>query len=54
MLTFNFTSSRGVTDFTMYYQESIELNKSKCEAALIELSTYNSIPNKKKNVNNVF
>jgi len=54
MPTFSFTSKNGVTDFTTYYPETIDLSKSKYEAALIELTTYNSIPNIKRNVNNIF
>ena len=40
----------------IYYALSrvYNLSKSKYEAALIELSKYNSIPNIKKNVNNIF
>ena len=48
MLTLSFTSPKEVTDFTMYYPESIDLSKSKCEEALIELSMYNLISNIKK------
>ena len=54
MPTFSFTSSRGVTDFTTYYPEFIDLSKSKYQAALMKLSMYNSIPNITKNVNNIF
>src|SRR5271163_343489 len=55
MATLQFTSKNGITDFTTYYAEPIVLhNKKKYEAALIELSTFNSIPNIKKNVNNIF
>src|SRR5271163_2999246 len=55
MATLQFTSKNGITDFTTYYAEPIVLhNKNKYEAALIELSTFNSIPNIKKNVNNIF
>ena len=54
MPTFNYTSEKVVSDFTTYYPQSIDLSRSKYEAALIKLSTYNSIPNIKKNVNNIF
>ena len=54
MPTLNFTSVNGVTNFTAYYPESIDLSGSEYEAALLELSTYNSKPNIKKNVSNIF
>ena len=48
MIKFSFTSPEGVTDFTTHYPESIDFSKSKYEAALIELSMYNSIENIKR------
>ena len=48
MPTFSFTFPKGVTDFITYYPESIDLSKSKYEAALIELSAYNLISNVKR------
>ena len=54
MPTLNFTLVNGVTDFTTYYPESINLSGSEYETTLLQLSTYNSISNIKKNVNNIF
>ena len=54
MPTLKLTSANGVADFTTYYPGPFDLSGSKYEAALIELSTFNSIPNIKRNVNNIF
>jgi|SRR5882757_5566233 len=54
MTTSSYIFQSNSTDFTTYLSTPLNLDNRKYEVALVRLETYNSIPNIKKDVNNVF
>ncbi len=50
----SYTFTSKTTDFTTNLSSPINLNDKRCEVALVRFETYNSFPNIKKDVNNIF
>ena len=54
MTTSQYIFSSNETDFTTEFPKPIDLSGKQYEVALVTLDTYNSFPNIKENINNVF